>query len=131
MNKRLEQVLSAENISQSQLADQLGVAKASISHILAGRNKPGFDFIQRLLLCYPDLSADWFLTGKGRMYRSQRENSSSTVEDIVEETESNLFSNTDLAESKQAISALPDPSKGKTIRKILVFYDDDTFTELP
>ncbi|MCR5709058.1 MAG: helix-turn-helix domain-containing protein, partial [Bacteroidales bacterium] len=45
MNERLIKFLSAENITQSQLADTLGVARASISHILSGRNKPGFDFL--------------------------------------------------------------------------------------
>ena len=45
MNTRLQQFLSAENISQSQFADTIGVARASVSHILAGRNKPGFDFL--------------------------------------------------------------------------------------
>ena len=48
MNNRLQRFLDAENITQSQLAERLGVAKASISHILAGRNKPGFDFIQSM-----------------------------------------------------------------------------------
>ena len=49
MNKRLQQFLSAEGITQSEFADKLGVARASVSHILAGRNKPGFDFLQSLL----------------------------------------------------------------------------------
>ena len=37
MDKRLQQFLDAENISQAQLADTLGVARAGISHILSGR----------------------------------------------------------------------------------------------
>ena len=45
MNIRLQQFLSAENLSQAQFADIIGVARASVSHIIAGRNKPGFDFI--------------------------------------------------------------------------------------
>lgn len=69
MNFRLQQFLSAENITQSQLADEIGVARASISHILAGRNKPGFDFIQGLSRSYPNLSLDWLINGKGKMYK--------------------------------------------------------------
>ena len=56
MNKRLQQFLNAENISQSQFADTLNVARAGVSHILAGRNKPGFDFIESLILHFPDLN---------------------------------------------------------------------------
>ena len=69
MDKRLQQFLSAENISQSSLADSLGVTRASITHILSGRNRPGFDFIEQMALHYPSLSLDWLITGKGRMYK--------------------------------------------------------------
>ncbi|MBR4755052.1 MAG: helix-turn-helix transcriptional regulator, partial [Lachnospiraceae bacterium] len=58
MNKRLQQFLNAENISQSQFADTLNVARAGVSHILSGRNKPGFDFIESLILHYPDLNIE-------------------------------------------------------------------------
>lgn len=44
MNKRLQQFLQAENISQSQFADTVGITRAGVSHILSGRNKPGYDF---------------------------------------------------------------------------------------
>ncbi|MBQ3941506.1 MAG: helix-turn-helix transcriptional regulator, partial [Bacteroidales bacterium] len=56
MNTRLLRFLEAENISQSQFADSIGVARASISHILSGRNKPGFDFLEKLASQYPNLS---------------------------------------------------------------------------
>ena len=69
MDKRLQQFLDAENITQAQLADKLGVARAGISHILAGRNKPGFDFLEAMAVHYPGVSLDWLLTGKGRMYK--------------------------------------------------------------
>ena len=73
MNTRLQQFLSAENISQAQFADKIGVARASVSHILAGRNKPGFDFIERMARAYPTLSLDWLINGRGRMYKTTEE----------------------------------------------------------
>lgn len=68
MNNRLKQFLLAENISQSQFADTIGVARASISHILSGRNKPGFEFFTNIARHYPNLNLTWLITGKGRMY---------------------------------------------------------------
>lgn len=68
MNTRLRQFLLAENISQSQFADTIGVARASISHILSGRNKPGFEFFTSLARHYPSLNLTWLITGNGRMY---------------------------------------------------------------
>ena len=69
MEKRLQQFLDAENISQAQLADTLGVARASISHILYGRNRPGFDFLEGMALHFPGINMDWLLTGNGRMFK--------------------------------------------------------------
>ena len=101
MDKRLQQFLDAENISQAQLADTLGVARAGISHILSGRNKPGFDFLEAMALRYPQISMDWLLTGKGRMYKDTP-------------SENSIFAST---------------QPPRRVSKILVFYDDNTFEE--
>ena len=101
MDKRLQQFLDAENISQAQLAETLGVARAGISHILSGRNKPGFDFLEAMAVHYPQISMDWLLTGKGRMYK-------------------------DAAGENPVFAAAPVPRR---VSKILVFYDDNTFEE--
>lgn len=104
MNNRLQQFLSAENISQSQFADSIGVARASISHILSGRNKPGFDFIESMARRYPSLNLEWLITGKGRMYNAE--------EAPLQEIE------------------LPEPPGSlKEIDKIVVFFTDGTFAE--
>ena len=71
MNNRLQQFLSAENLTQAQFADSINVARASISHILAGRNNPGYDFIINTMKRYPDLNVEWLLTGQGKMYKSR------------------------------------------------------------
>ena len=66
MNIRISQFLNAENITQAQFADTIGVARASISHIIAGRNKPSYDFITSVLKHYPRLNPYWLMLGKGR-----------------------------------------------------------------
>ena len=80
MNKRLQQFLDLENLSPARLADLLGVQRSGVSHILSGRNKPGFDFIQKLLTKFPALSADWFLTGKGKPYKEMNNSLSSPAQ---------------------------------------------------
>lgn len=78
MNQRLQEFLLAENISQSQFADNIGVARASISHIISGRNKPGFDFIVSMSRRYPNLNLEWLINGEGEMYKNQDVTDSST-----------------------------------------------------
>ena len=69
MNRRLQQFLDAENITQAQFAARINVAPASISHIIAGRNKPGFDFMQNTMKAFPELNIEWLINGQGKMYR--------------------------------------------------------------
>ncbi|MCM1502864.1 MAG: hypothetical protein NC115_09400 [Bacteroidales bacterium] len=69
MNTRLQQFLAAENLTQAQFAESINVAAAGISHILAGRNKPGYDFLLNTMKRYPALDIEWLMTGKGKMYK--------------------------------------------------------------
>jgi len=73
MNNRLKQFLAAENISQSQFADTIKVVRASVSHVLAGRNKPGYDFIRAIMTAYPRLNMEWLIVGKGKMYKPDQD----------------------------------------------------------
>ena len=70
MNTRLKQFIAAENITQAQLADTINVVRASVSHILAGRNKPSYEFISGLMRHYPNLNMEWLMFGKGKMYKN-------------------------------------------------------------
>lgn len=150
MNKRLQQFLSAENISQSQFADKIGVTKASVSHILSGRNKPGFEFIESMADCYPNLNLDWLIGGKGRMYKNADQNQMATLPQVPEKRQSPTIDTSDgrLFESQEPdlFPNEPEVSDNKPqpgrlspfgpeqvparITKILVFYDNGTFKEI-
>ena len=149
MNSRLEQFLKAENISQSQFADSIGVARASVSHILAGRNRPGFDFLLNMAKAYPTLNLEWLITGKGRMYSAGKapatlfeteedsapENGLQTRETvptgIFAKLDEGAKSAQDTPESKAIASAnhAQRAESKRNISKIVVFYDDNTFQE--
>ncbi len=79
MNTRLQQFLAAENLTQAQFAESINVAAAGISHILAGRNKPGYDFLLNTMKRYPSLDIEWLMTGKGKMYKNTSGNESHQV----------------------------------------------------
>jgi transcriptional regulator with XRE-family HTH domain len=68
MEDRLLKLLDTEQLSSSKFADVIGVQRSSVSHILTGRNKPSFDFLQKTLKAFPMLNADWLILGEGEMY---------------------------------------------------------------
>lgn len=149
MNRRLQQFLSAENISQAQFADSIEVARASVSHVLAGRNKPGYDFIRSISEHYPKLNLEWLISGRGKMYKQDSPAMlQTTVQPVEESVDDTLFSDglfgaqepeKEPVVQEQGKSSTPmsapavtnaQETKGRSITRIIVFYDDNTFQEL-
>ncbi|HNW99496.1 MAG TPA: helix-turn-helix transcriptional regulator [Bacteroidales bacterium] len=71
MNERIQLILKTKNISASKFADEIGVQRSSISHIISGRNNPSLDFIQKIIKRFPDINYDWLIFGKGSIYKEQ------------------------------------------------------------
>lgn len=135
MVDRLELILKTKGLSPAQLADAIGVKRSGVYHIMNGRNKPGLDFITKLLGHFPEVNPDWLILGKGSMVKKQELS-------MVEES---LINNPQMPISQQNNSSdqekLPDPKRisysGKKVPKktdkevvrIVVFYNDNTFRE--
>jgi transcriptional regulator with XRE-family HTH domain len=156
MNTRLKQFIAAENITQAQLADNLNVVRASVSHILAGRNKPGYDFICGLMSHYPYLNIEWLMFGKGKMYKTQEQQTifDTNLQENEEKDEISLltdFAQPEFTAPEQAPAAQPvqqqqpgvtlndiktlvntiqKPVNQRKLVKITAFFDDGTFQEL-
>ncbi len=60
--------MESEGLKSSELADNIGVNRATISHILSGRNKPSIDMLEKILSIYPNLNLNWLITGFGTMH---------------------------------------------------------------
>ncbi|MDP4290494.1 MAG: helix-turn-helix transcriptional regulator [Bacteroidota bacterium] len=69
MLERIKLILKSRNLSAAQFADEIGVQRSSVSHILTGRNNASLDFLLKVLARYPEIDTDWLLTGKGVMIR--------------------------------------------------------------
>ena len=114
IDKRLKHLLKKEGLTSSQFANIVDYRPSSISHILSGRNKPGFDFIQRILLKFDGINPEWLILGQGEMYK--------TTGKIIDE-------NKETEPDPPYVSDVKVKTAEKTIVKVLVFYSDKTFTE--
>ena len=72
-----------EGLKPSQLAELLEINPAGISHILAGRNKPGFDLLQKILRRFPRINPDWLLLDSDKMYRDSEPEQSAPAAAVV------------------------------------------------
>ena len=73
MNERLKNWMESEGLKSSVLADTIGVNRATISHLLSGRNKPSIDFLEKLLSAYPNINANWLISGIGYMMKDTKQ----------------------------------------------------------
>ena len=64
MVDRFKLLLNQLQLSPAEFADRIGVQRSSISHILSGRNKPSIDFLEKILLVFPDIDIGWLITGR-------------------------------------------------------------------
>lgn len=63
MLERIKHILQSRQLTPTQFADAIGVARPIISHILSGRNKPSLEVVQKIIAAFPDLSLPWLLSG--------------------------------------------------------------------
>lgn len=69
MKDRLSKFMKNEGLSSSRFAEIMGIPPSNVSHLLSGRNKPGFEFLSRMMMRFPKLNPDWLILGTPPMYR--------------------------------------------------------------
>lgn len=107
INERIRLILKANNLTASQFADKIGVKRSNLSHVLSGRNKPGLEFLAKIIESFPNVNASWLLTGTQRDGEFQEVEEKTTAKATASKTSAN---------------------KDAEIEKIVVFYKDGTFS---
>ena len=153
MKERLIQLLDLEQLTPSKFADIIGVQRSSISHVISGRNKPSYDFLQKTLKAFPGLNASWLLLGEGTMYEQMGRSVSGNLFDSPEEVrvlpEKPVYENEEPGAETEASESVPESDRGsedpesvtsaqaparvtaeaagKRIVQVMLIYEDDTF----
>ena len=144
MLTRIKQIMELENLSSSQFADEIGVQRSALSHVLSGRNNPSLDFVMKIKACFNEISLDWLLLGKGNMLISSNENTNSilrdneikdTLADDVDRLKT-LFdsagidnANSDLQNDTIELPHASTPNSGGKAVKVILLYEDGSFKE--
>ena len=67
MKDRINHIINTLQLTAAKFADEIGVQRSSISHILSERNNPSLEFVLKIINKYPDISLDWLVKGTGEM----------------------------------------------------------------
>ncbi len=149
MKEKLQLLMERLQLKPGQFARMLDVNPAIISHILAERNKPGVDLLQRILSNFPQVSPDWLLLDSGEMFRNPLSNKNSTVPErsTSEQSEQTLFASSapnstqsgthpnltdrpndvERTDVTQLSTKANPTTPNKTVTHVVLFYADGTF----
>lgn len=67
INLRINQLIEKLGFNKTSFAAKIGVSQPVITHITSGRNNPGLEVIQKILLNCPETNPEWLIMGKGEM----------------------------------------------------------------
>ena len=147
MEERIKTFMKAKGINAAELADTIGVQRSNVSHVLNGRNKPGFSFIEKLLHAYPDLNARWLLIGGEEMLKKANATTTqpqprnlfnqfhepAAVPNPVEITSAKERAPAAATAGSTSGDNVPvEPARAeeldkKDVEKVIIFYSDGTF----
>ncbi|RKW10336.1 MAG: XRE family transcriptional regulator [Capnocytophaga sp.] len=114
---RIQKIMNYYSLTASALADQLGVLRSSISHLLSERNKPSLDFVLKIINKYPEIDLYWLLYGKGTFPKEEVQNPKESIPNEIifpPSLEEKSYVKQEILEEKE-------------IQKIVFFYKDKTF----
>lgn len=157
MEDRLKKFMEYKGISPSELADSIGVQRSNVTHVLKGRNRPSFQFMEKFFQVYPEINAKWFLNGEGNMLEetsksrtlfdsliepgvkpadpvinkavTEKKIEHESVKDFSASAPKDTTSAPPVTDKKESVNELYDPFFGseKPIERLIVFFKDQTF----
>lgn len=144
IKERFKMVMDREKLTAGAFAESIGVAQATISHILGPRNKyPSTEVILRLHQRYNDINLEWLLTGKGNMSNDPDSPEKGELDyPLFAESAENPSNGTEERENRKEIALETSQNAPKEIVKqeiiykerpprkiteIRIFFDDNTY----
>lgn len=72
INERLRFVITTLQLNNNSFAKALGVNPVVTHNIISGRQtKPSYELLEKILLTYDNINADWLMCGRGDMIRDK------------------------------------------------------------
>jgi transcriptional regulator with XRE-family HTH domain len=142
--ERILQIMKSEGLTPSKFAELIGIGRASMSHIINGRNKPSDAVLTKILERFATINPDWLILGIGNMRRETASNQGITPKEPDLFASSKVFNfrhedkkvsefyprtedkKTPIPSNPSVEPVFKERSEKKVIR-IMIFYSDSTY----
>jgi len=138
MVNRILELIKELGLSSSQFADEIGVQRSAMSHLVSGRNNPSLEFVMKVLKRFPQVNTEWLLNGSGSMTTGKKESEPlvGTSQDLFQEIHEPIPEKKEnempleKPDSRRIAKSRKDTTGEKEIERIIVIYNDRSFREL-
>ena len=137
--QRLEKVFDYYELTATTFSESINVGKATISHILSGRNRPSLDFVLKTVDAFPEVELYWLLHGEGDFpaitspAKPVKPKKQEHVSDNIDETpiEKSPYDDTDIKPVSKYLNNTQASKNlsGKKLVKVILFYEDGSFED--
>ena len=118
---RLNEIMVNNNLNSATFAEQIGVQRSSVSHVMSKRNKPSLDFILKIVNSFEEVTLDWLLFDNNLKPSSSSKSDSKFVNSKID---------SDLKKSLNVLTNKQTPMEIKTnsdVVQIIQIYKDGSF----
>lgn len=138
MRERIKMVMDREGLTPAKFAEEIGIQRSAMSHIMNGRNNPSLDVLVKILERFTYVDSDWLLFGKGNMIRNLIQNEPDLFTNtpinlpevqVVPENRKEIRVDTPVNSVKQPVieRIIQEEKPSRNVSKIMIFYSDNTF----
>ena len=118
---RLNEIMVNNNLNSASFAEQIGVQRSSVSHVMSKRNKPSLDFILKIVNSFEEVTLDLLLFDNNLMPSPSSKSDSKFVNSKID---------SDLKKSLNVLTNKQSPMEIKTnsdVVQIIQIYKDGSF----
>jgi hypothetical protein len=133
--QRLQEIMDANDLSATAFSEKLHVGRATISHLMAGRNKPSLDFVMTVVATFPEVELQWLLYGTKSSPKTTTptpSNHTTFSTDVPSKNDQEFASKTSATppsntEQKTLKNITAFSSSKSPIKRVIIFLEDGTF----
>lgn len=139
INQRIYEVIQFLGLTPTAFADEIGIQRSGLSHILKGRNRPSLDMVQKIVARYPDINLTWLVNGTGNLSLSTpsvinlRQKTSEEPKKTLEENRGKSLKNTlfDFPQAEGAAEKSPKASPEVPTTRTAFSHEDFQVKDAP
>lgn len=128
---RLQKIMDDHQLTAASFAEKLEVGRATISHVMSGRNKPSLDFVMKVVSVFNRVDLNWLIYGIHTPQNSLSSTSKSSATfhegEPQKSNKKDALKSATKAVENNAHSLSKMNTTSSPVKRVILFKEDGTF----